>query len=92
MPVELPAPPVVARTTARELSEAEVIAHASAPVTARSLVQDLRALGVEDGHTLLVHSSLSRLGWVALGAFGLLVIGLMVSWAFGFGGAGSLGG
>ena len=68
MPVELPAPPVVARTTARELSEAEVIAHASAPVTARSLVQDLRALGVEDGHTLLVHSSLSRLGWVALGA------------------------
>ncbi|WP_459194018.1 AAC(3) family N-acetyltransferase [Halosimplex sp. J119] len=34
------------------------------PVTVSSMVDDLRDLGVEAGDTLLVHSSLSALGWV----------------------------
>lgn len=38
------------------------------PVTAGSITSDLRALGVESGQTVLVHGSLSALGWVCGGA------------------------
>ncbi len=38
------------------------------PVTVESLVSNLRALGVEAGQTLLVHGSLSSLGYVCGGA------------------------
>jgi aminoglycoside 3-N-acetyltransferase len=37
------------------------------PVTVQSLVSDLKEIGVEREMTLLVHSSLSALGWVAGG-------------------------
>jgi aminoglycoside 3-N-acetyltransferase len=37
------------------------------PATPSSLTQDLRSLGVTGGMTLLVHSSMSALGWVAGG-------------------------
>jgi aminoglycoside 3-N-acetyltransferase len=40
----------------------------SLPVTATSLKKDLAALGVKPGMVLLVHSSLSSLGWVCGGA------------------------
>ena len=49
------------------MGEAEIIARTPAPNTRASLAGDLRLLGVEPGMTLLVHSSLNRIGWVAGG-------------------------
>ncbi len=49
------------------MNEAETIARASVPGTRDSLAADLRALGVQPGMCLLLHSSLSALGWVSGG-------------------------
>lgn len=49
------------------MSEAEAVARADGPRTVRTLAEDLRALGLSGGATVLVHSSLSSLGWVAGG-------------------------
>ena len=50
------------------MSEAEQIARVERPATVASLTADLAALGVAPGMTVLVHSSLSALGWVSGGA------------------------
>lgn len=50
------------------LGEARAIGAADRPTTRRSLVAGLRSLGVTNGMTLIVHSSLSRIGWVAGGS------------------------
>lgn len=53
------------------MSERDILTHASAermPVTVDSLVHDFEALGLQQGMTVIVHTSMSRLGWVAGGA------------------------
>lgn len=50
------------------VSEESAVDGSAAPVTADSLAADLRRLGVRPGQTVLVHSSLSSLGWVCAGA------------------------
>jgi aminoglycoside 3-N-acetyltransferase len=47
--------------------EGDAIARADTPRTRGSLAEDLRQLGLEAGTTVLVHSSLSSLGWVVGG-------------------------
>lgn len=53
-----------------------MVARSAGPVTVQSLVDDLRVLGVQPGTILIVHSSLSRLGWVA-GAAHAVVLALL---------------
>lgn len=50
------------------MGEQNIINRTSSPITVRSMLQDLRKLGVREGDQLLVHSSLSSLGWVCGGA------------------------
>lgn len=49
------------------MPERDAVARAETPRTRESLAADLRRLGLEAGVTVLVHSSLSALGWVAGG-------------------------
>jgi len=49
------------------MSEATAVQNANLPRTRESLAADLRALGLRAGMVVLVHSSLSALGWVCGG-------------------------
>ena len=49
------------------MSESDAIARSDGPRTVGTLAEDLRKLGLARGATVLVHSSLSSLGWVAGG-------------------------
>lgn len=49
------------------MGEANIINETNQPVTVNGMVQDLHSLGVREGDYLLVHSSLSSLGWVCGG-------------------------
>lgn len=49
------------------MSEWEAVAAVAEPGTRESLAVDLRALGLAPGMTVIVHSSLSSLGWVCGG-------------------------
>ena len=46
------------------MNECDTIRHTSTPATIHSLANDFAALGLREGMTVLVHSSLSSLGWV----------------------------
>jgi len=48
--------------------EAAIVSVSASPVTPSQLRADLARLGVASGNVLIVHSALSRLGWVAGGA------------------------
>ena len=50
------------------MTEHALVAMTPSPRTRRSIAQDLRDLGLSAGDLVLVHSSLSSLGWVAGGA------------------------
>jgi aminoglycoside 3-N-acetyltransferase len=49
------------------MSEADAIARTEKPGTRASLAADLDRLGLKAGETVIVHSSLSALGWIAGG-------------------------
>ncbi|MEQ6390758.1 AAC(3) family N-acetyltransferase [Bacillaceae bacterium S4-13-58] len=49
------------------MGEKNVISKVSQPNTRKSLVREFEALGLERGGTVIVHSSLSSLGWVCGG-------------------------
>lgn len=54
------------------MSEKEIIQNSKEPVTKKSLIRDLKDGGVEAGSTVIVHSSLSSLGWVCGGPVALI--------------------
>lgn len=54
------------------MSEGDAVARADGPRTVRTLSADLRRLGLQDGAIVLVHTSLSSLGWVAGGAVAVI--------------------
>ena len=50
------------------MTEAAAIARARGPVTQARLAVDFRRIGVEPGMTVLVHTAMSRIGWICGGA------------------------
>lgn len=52
--------------------EDQVVAQSERPVTPADVCDTLRAVGVQEGATIIVHASLSRLGWVVGGAHGVV--------------------
>lgn len=43
----------------------EIVASTQFPNTIETITKDLKALGVEKGMTIIVHSSLSSIGWIS---------------------------
>lgn len=58
------------------MSEKSVIEKTKLPVTIDSLYKGLRELGINTGDVVLMHSSLSSLGWVCGGAQTVIMAGL----------------
>ena len=44
--------------------ERAVVEQTTEPITKKRLVHDLKAIGVVPGDTVVVHSSMSKIGWV----------------------------
>ena len=59
--------------------EGQVVRTTSRPLTLHSLTEGLRAAGLERGETVLVHSSLSSMGWIVGGPVAEATGGVRVS-------------
>lgn len=55
------------------MPESQVVHKTETPVTVESLQAEFKALGIEKGMVLLVHSSLSTIGWVCGGAVAVIL-------------------
>ncbi len=55
------------------MPEGQVVGKTKGPATVESLQADFKALGIEKGMVLLVHSSLSAMGWVCGGAVAVII-------------------
>jgi aminoglycoside 3-N-acetyltransferase len=55
------------------MSEKEIIEKSSKPQTLKTLVKDFKDIGVREGMVLLVHSSLSSIGWISGGAVAVIL-------------------
>jgi aminoglycoside 3-N-acetyltransferase len=60
------------------MSEANIIEQTTAPLTVESLAAQFSALGLAAGQTVLVHSAMSKLGWVVGGAEAVILALLRV--------------
>lgn len=58
------------------MNEKDVVAKTSKPNTVETLIKDFNHLGLKPGMTVLVHSSLSAIGWV-VGREHAVVLALM---------------
>ena len=56
-----------------EMSETEVVQRTVRPHTRDSLAADLRRIGLAAGDVVILHSSLSAIGWVAGGPVAVLL-------------------
>ncbi len=55
------------------MNEGSIISKTKKPITKNTIYQDLVKLGINRGDILLVHSSLSSLGWVCGGAQSVVI-------------------
>lgn len=55
------------------MPEGQVVHKTKTPITIESLQADFKALGIEKGMVLLVHSSLSAMGWVCGGPVAVII-------------------
>ena len=54
------------------MTEADAVKYTKKPNTLRTIVDDLKRLGIKKGDILLLHSSLSKIGWIAGGAVAVI--------------------
>lgn len=54
------------------MGEGKIINKTEYPITRQQMIRDLKTLGIKTGDVLLVHSSLSSIGWVCGGAVSVI--------------------
>jgi aminoglycoside 3-N-acetyltransferase len=60
------------------MTEKEIVERSATPLTVTSLAEHLRACGLEEGQTVLVHMAMSKLGWIVGGAEAV-ILGLLAA-------------
>ena len=60
------------------MSEKKVVDRSAAPLTVTVLAEQLRACGLAEGQTVLVHMAMSKLGWI-IGGAEAVVLGLLAA-------------